>query len=165
MNVCTLCKENEESHDHLFFKCNFSQNIWRKLKPLMQFKSNNENWNDIIEELAGKPNNNSIWSIIRRLCLAGAVYAIWKERNSRIFRDEQCSWEITLKLICETVRLGLMGLNVKNSMAVQQAATKWNAELLLFDWWAGIWHGYPYGLPVLAGGHPSDASAVDSYGE
>nr|GEY17052.1 haloacid dehalogenase-like hydrolase domain-containing protein At2g33255 [Tanacetum cinerariifolium] len=97
MNACTLCKENDESHDHLFFKCNFSQTIWRKLKPLMQFKSNADKWNDIIEELAEKPNNNSIWSIVRRLCLA--------------------------------VRLGLMGLNVKNSMAVQQAAIKWNVDL------------------------------------
>nr|GEU31677.1 hypothetical protein [Tanacetum cinerariifolium] len=73
MNVCTLCKENDESHDHLFFKCNFSQTILRTLKPLMQFKSNANKWNNIIEELVEKPNNNSIWSIVRRLCLDGAV--------------------------------------------------------------------------------------------
>nr|GEU69171.1 RNA-directed DNA polymerase, eukaryota, reverse transcriptase zinc-binding domain protein [Tanacetum cinerariifolium] len=124
MNVCILCKENDKSHDHLFFKCNFSQTIWRKLKPLMQFKSNADKWNDIIEELTEKHNNDSIWSIVRRLCLAGAVYAIWRERINMIFRDEQCSWEVTLKMICEIVRLGLMGLNVKNSIAVQQVVIK-----------------------------------------
>nr|GEV31126.1 hypothetical protein [Tanacetum cinerariifolium] len=82
MNVCTLCKENDESHDHLFFKCNFSQTILRKLKPLMQFKSNADKWNNIIEELAKNPNNNSIWSTVRRLCLAGAVYLFGEKETT-----------------------------------------------------------------------------------
>ncbi|GJY41345.1 RNA-directed DNA polymerase, eukaryota, reverse transcriptase zinc-binding domain protein [Tanacetum coccineum] len=119
----------DESHDHLFFNCQFSQAIWKDLKPLMLFKSNSNRWNDIIEELAGKLNNSGIWSIVRRLCLAGAVYAIWRERNNKIFRDEECSWEVTLKMICETVRLRLMGLNVKDSMTVQQVAVRWNVNL------------------------------------
>ncbi|GKC19436.1 hypothetical protein Tco_1021586 [Tanacetum coccineum] len=67
---------NVESHDHLFFNCPFSQAIWKELKILMQFQSNANVWGDIIDELAEKPNNSSIWSIIRRLCLVGAVYAI-----------------------------------------------------------------------------------------
>ncbi|GJU04192.1 hypothetical protein Tco_1114530 [Tanacetum coccineum] len=100
-----------------------------ELKILMQFQSNANVWGDIIDELAEKLNNNSIWSIVRRLCLASAVYAIWRERNNIIFRDEECSWEVTLKMICETVRLRLMGLNVKNSKAVQLVAVKWNVTL------------------------------------
>ncbi|GJT89551.1 RNA-directed DNA polymerase, eukaryota, reverse transcriptase zinc-binding domain protein [Tanacetum coccineum] len=76
MHVCALCKGNVESHDHLFFNCLFSQAIWKELKILMQFQSNANVWGDIIDELAEKPNNSSIWSIVRRLCLAGAVYAI-----------------------------------------------------------------------------------------
>nr|GEU40211.1 hypothetical protein [Tanacetum cinerariifolium] len=54
-----------------------SEITWTKL-----FKSNADKWNDIIEELAEKPNNNSIWSIVRRLCLVGAVYAIWREETT-----------------------------------------------------------------------------------
>ncbi|GJX79146.1 RNA-directed DNA polymerase, eukaryota, reverse transcriptase zinc-binding domain protein [Tanacetum coccineum] len=129
MHVCALCKGHAESHDHLFFNCPFSQAIWKELKMLMQFQGNANVWGDIIDELADKPNNSIIWSIVRRLCLTGVVYAIWKERNNRVFRDEECSWEVTLKMICENVRLRLMSLNVKNSKAVQQVAVKWNVTL------------------------------------
>ncbi|GKA80421.1 hypothetical protein Tco_0787017 [Tanacetum coccineum] len=77
-------------------------------------------WEDIINELAKKPNECSIWSIVRRMCLATDVYSIWKERNNRVFRDETCKWEVVLGNICETMRLKLMGLKVKNSKAVLQ---------------------------------------------
>ncbi|GKA48635.1 RNA-directed DNA polymerase, eukaryota, reverse transcriptase zinc-binding domain protein [Tanacetum coccineum] len=89
MTVCALCKNNAESHDHLFFNCPFSMALWKKLKTQMQFQSNATVWNDIVTELAVKPNKSSIWSIVRRLCLAGAIYSIWRERNNRVFRDEE----------------------------------------------------------------------------
>ncbi|GJT54657.1 RNA-directed DNA polymerase, eukaryota, reverse transcriptase zinc-binding domain protein [Tanacetum coccineum] len=133
MTVCALCKSDAESHDYLFFNCPFSQAIWMELKTLMQFQSNAIGWEGIINELAEKPNKSSIWSIVRRLCLAGAVYSIWRERNNRIFRDEECSWEGTLKMICDTVRLRLLGLNVKKSMAAQQVAVKWNGNVAKWD--------------------------------
>ncbi|GKB34304.1 RNA-directed DNA polymerase, eukaryota, reverse transcriptase zinc-binding domain protein [Tanacetum coccineum] len=115
---------NAESHDHLFSNCQFSDAIWKKLKVMMQFQSHTTGWDDIINELAEMPNKSSIWSIVRRLCLASVVYCIWRERNNRVFRDEICNWKVVLEMICETVRLRLMGLTVKNSKAVQQVAKK-----------------------------------------
>ncbi|GJU01500.1 RNA-directed DNA polymerase, eukaryota, reverse transcriptase zinc-binding domain protein [Tanacetum coccineum] len=90
---------------------------------------NNDGWDNTIEELAFLPNGNSICSIVRRLCLASAVYSIWRERNNRVFRDEKCNWEVILEMIYETVRLNLMGLNVKNSKAVQQVAKEWKVTM------------------------------------
>ncbi|GJW24117.1 reverse transcriptase zinc-binding domain-containing protein [Tanacetum coccineum] len=69
MTVCALCKRNDESHDHLFFNCKFSNDIWKQLKSMMQVQSNAKEWEDIINDLAEMPNKNNIWSIIRRLCL------------------------------------------------------------------------------------------------
>ncbi|GJZ25315.1 RNA-directed DNA polymerase, eukaryota, reverse transcriptase zinc-binding domain protein [Tanacetum coccineum] len=129
MTVCSLCKKNEESHDHLFFKCQFPDAIWKKLRVMMKFQSNNDGWDKTIEELANMPNVSSIWSIVRRLCLASAVYSIWTERNNRLFRDEVCNWEVVLEMICEIVRLRLMDLNVKNSKAVHQVAKEWNVTM------------------------------------
>ncbi|GJR82280.1 hypothetical protein Tco_0153065 [Tanacetum coccineum] len=95
-----------------------SEVIWAKLlKTLMEFQSNATVWNDIVTELAVKPNKSSIWSIVRRLCLAGVVYSIWRERNNIVFRDEECNWEIVLEMICETMRLKLMGLVVNKSQS------------------------------------------------
>ncbi|GKB70463.1 hypothetical protein Tco_0931875 [Tanacetum coccineum] len=76
--------------------------IWKVVKDMMQFQSNVTYCEDIVDELAGKPNGNSIWSIVRRLCLATIVYAIWRERNCMIFREEGVSWEVILEKICET---------------------------------------------------------------
>ncbi|GJV95654.1 hypothetical protein Tco_1547231 [Tanacetum coccineum] len=97
-------ENNAESHDHLFFNCPFSKALWKKLKTLMEFQSNATVWNDIVTELD-------------------------RERNNRVFRDEECNWEIVLEMICETMRLKLMGLAVKKSKAVLQVATKWNVTL------------------------------------
>ncbi|GKD40802.1 hypothetical protein Tco_1261009 [Tanacetum coccineum] len=96
---------------------------------MMQFQSSATNWVEIIDELADKQNGNSIWSIVRRLCLAATVYAIWRERNCRIFREEACSWEVVLEKICETVRLKLMGLKVKNTVVVQLVSIKGNVMM------------------------------------
>ncbi|GJZ38275.1 reverse transcriptase zinc-binding domain-containing protein [Tanacetum coccineum] len=85
MTCCLLCKNNVETHDHLFFNCPFSAAIWKELKLKMRFKSNAMLWNSIVKELAEKQNGNNIWSIVRRLCLATVVCSIWRERNNRIF--------------------------------------------------------------------------------
>ncbi|GKE71444.1 hypothetical protein Tco_1529516 [Tanacetum coccineum] len=90
----------------------------------MQVQSNTAGWDNIIDEFVDISNKSSIWSIVTRLCLASAVYSIWRERNNRVFRDEVCNWEIVLEMICETVRLKLMGLTVNNTNAVQLVAKK-----------------------------------------
>ncbi|GJY04654.1 hypothetical protein Tco_0370594 [Tanacetum coccineum] len=95
-------------------------------KKMMQVQSNTAGWDNIINEFADMPNKSSVWSIVRRLCLASVVYYIWGERNNRVFRDEVCNWEVVLEMICETVRLKLIGLTVKNTKAVQLVAKKWN---------------------------------------
>ncbi|GJV81325.1 serine decarboxylase-like protein [Tanacetum coccineum] len=44
------------------------------------------------------PGKNSIWSIVRRLCIADTVYHIWIERKSRIFQQKSISKLLTLKV-------------------------------------------------------------------
>nr|GEX98325.1 hypothetical protein [Tanacetum cinerariifolium] len=83
---------------------------------------NNHSWNDIVGILADKPCLNSIWSIIRRLCLGAAIYFIWQERNFRIFRDQKREWSTVWQLTYDTIKARLMGLTVKKSKAVDDAA-------------------------------------------
>nr|GEX02634.1 hypothetical protein [Tanacetum cinerariifolium] len=128
MTVCSLCKRNVKSHDHLFFNYQFTGAIWKKLKEMMQVQSNTAGWDNIIDEFADMTNKSSILSIVRRLCPAFAVYSIWRERNNRVFRDEVCNWEVVFEMICETVRLKLIGLIVKNTNAVQLVAKNWNVD-------------------------------------
>ncbi|GJZ40348.1 reverse transcriptase zinc-binding domain-containing protein [Tanacetum coccineum] len=76
MMVCGLCMRDEESHDHLFFNCEYSKAVWTKLQNLMKYSVYDQRWDGIVSSLAEKPCINNIWSVIRRLCLGAAVYLV-----------------------------------------------------------------------------------------
>ncbi|GJT68774.1 RNA-directed DNA polymerase, eukaryota, reverse transcriptase zinc-binding domain protein [Tanacetum coccineum] len=69
-------------------------------------------------EIIIMPMNNNIWSIIRRLVCAAAVYFVWQERNKRMFGEEKRDSEELIKIVTESVRMKLMGLKVKDSRCV-----------------------------------------------
>ncbi|GKA90970.1 hypothetical protein Tco_0812840 [Tanacetum coccineum] len=48
-----------------------------------------DSWDDIIQVMGSLKNNNSVWSIVRRISLGATVYFIWNERNSRVFKGEK----------------------------------------------------------------------------
>nr|GEW97875.1 RNA-directed DNA polymerase, eukaryota, reverse transcriptase zinc-binding domain protein [Tanacetum cinerariifolium] len=42
-DVCPLCKKDKDSHEHMFFKCEFAKQIWEHLNDKLGFlRSNNE---------------------------------------------------------------------------------------------------------------------------
>ncbi|GJT12708.1 RNA-directed DNA polymerase, eukaryota, reverse transcriptase zinc-binding domain protein [Tanacetum coccineum] len=91
--VCPLCCNEMDSHEHLFFQCEYSSSLWGMCADMQNGKSLN--------------------SIVRRLCLAASVYFIWQERNSRIFRDEKRKVKVLFKALCDTIKLRLYSLKVK----------------------------------------------------
>ncbi|GKG39173.1 hypothetical protein Tco_0463318, partial [Tanacetum coccineum] len=42
-----------------------------------------------------------------------------ERKKSRIFKDEMSTWSIVLEKIVESIKLKLMGLKVKRSMAIK----------------------------------------------
>ena len=95
---CPLCKRVNDSHNHLFFECEFSSNVWEKLKDKMEIMWMSNSWCDVIEQYANDPCNNSIGSVLKRIGLATCVYHLWKERNARLFTgnevDKTRLWKI-----------------------------------------------------------------------
>ncbi|GKB71907.1 RNA-directed DNA polymerase, eukaryota, reverse transcriptase zinc-binding domain protein [Tanacetum coccineum] len=75
---------------------------------------------DVIHALCKMKNNNSIWSIVRRITLGSTVYFISNVRNTRLFKREKRGIEAVGEILRETIRLKLMSLIVKNSAAVLQ---------------------------------------------
>ncbi|GJV27714.1 putative reverse transcriptase domain-containing protein [Tanacetum coccineum] len=125
---CALCKNDAESHSHLFFECEYSKTFWSKVVDKVRMACNNYKLNEIVAGLLKKTNGNSIDSIIRRICFAASVYLVWQERNNRIFRDEKRNVEDLFGIFNDTVRMRLMSLKVKRSVAVTRAQTKWNVK-------------------------------------
>ncbi|PWA54454.1 RNA-directed DNA polymerase, eukaryota, Reverse transcriptase zinc-binding domain protein [Artemisia annua] len=83
--VCTFCKVGPDSHDHLFFSCDFSRKIWCKLKYLVRMDCAPNDWQNLLNFMIKRPVNESIWSILQRLVLGACVYYIWQERNFQAF--------------------------------------------------------------------------------
>ncbi|KAJ6672994.1 hypothetical protein OIU85_014246 [Salix viminalis] len=58
--TCILCGSEMESHDHLFFKCNYSTTVWTNINLMVQLQWRNADWADFIKWAAqdwGKKNN------------------------------------------------------------------------------------------------------------
>lgn len=85
---CPMCKTVEDSHDHLFFQCKYSEVVWNEIKNMARINYRAGNWDSWVNELSCLQNNTSIWNVIKKLCFAASVYHIWQERNCRIFRQE-----------------------------------------------------------------------------
>ncbi|GJR80695.1 RNA-directed DNA polymerase, eukaryota, reverse transcriptase zinc-binding domain protein [Tanacetum coccineum] len=103
---CALCSNCPDSHNHLFFSCEFSKEIWKELIGLLNVELSSE-WDQIIMEMKGLPLNKNIWSIVRRLVCNAAVYYIWQERNNRIFKNEKRDKKTMFNLVKENVGMKL----------------------------------------------------------
>ncbi|GKB18046.1 RNA-directed DNA polymerase, eukaryota, reverse transcriptase zinc-binding domain protein [Tanacetum coccineum] len=114
---CPLCCNDMDSHDHLFFKCQFANEFWRIVKAKIEVTIADMGWNEIVVRFSQMYTGNSIGSIIRRIGLAASVYLIWKERNCRIFKDEKKSISELAGELFEIMRLRLLSLKTKKSQA------------------------------------------------
>ncbi|GJT92641.1 hypothetical protein Tco_1081486 [Tanacetum coccineum] len=108
--VCVFCGKVPDSHNHLFFACDFPKGVWCELKSMVRLDYAPNSWHDIVEFILKRPINNSIWSILQRLVLGATVYMVWQERNFRTFQDRHRSLEELCNLIKDMVRLRIMGL-------------------------------------------------------
>jgi hypothetical protein len=79
---CTLCQQREETMEHLFNNCHYSQQIWDWGAQAM--KCSNRNRGSIRDTIANWETisfHNPILQCIWQLLLGFTLWAIWKERN------------------------------------------------------------------------------------
>ncbi|KAJ9541666.1 hypothetical protein OSB04_028172 [Centaurea solstitialis] len=81
--VCSLCGVEQDSHDHLFFRCPYAIDVWRKVKNEVGLHGFHESWNLILQDLVS---GQGPGRLIQKLALAASVYFIWMERNNRLFK-------------------------------------------------------------------------------
>ncbi|GJV18107.1 hypothetical protein Tco_1363430 [Tanacetum coccineum] len=88
---CPLCNLQPDTHDHLFFTCNFTAQVWNHLKPYMRVSNMPSSLDLIVEFLEPMFNKKSARSIIVKLVFKDSCYLIWKERNDRWFAQKNRS--------------------------------------------------------------------------
>ncbi|PWA76106.1 RNA-directed DNA polymerase, eukaryota, Reverse transcriptase zinc-binding domain protein [Artemisia annua] len=114
-----------EDLEHLFFKCEFSEDVWDRVKERAKINYIHVSWDNTVRDLIEANNGNNIGSVVRRLCFAASVYSIWHERNFRAFRDVRREVTDVVSTVFETVKMKLMSLTVKNSNAVREVESDW----------------------------------------
>ncbi|GJT19247.1 RNA-directed DNA polymerase, eukaryota, reverse transcriptase zinc-binding domain protein [Tanacetum coccineum] len=103
---CTLCSDEMYNHEHLFFKCQYADKIWREARIKCQMKGMSNEWKSIIDELI-------------RL----------SKRNSRIFQSIRKDWKEVWDNIEEVVKMKLSILKVKRTGEVTSAYNLWGIVL------------------------------------
>ena len=104
--LCTLCKREEESGPHLFFKCRFTirlQNLVIAKLGLHHMDTSMWHLESLVKEWwtnrtgAGVPNRKAMASLTMLVS-----WTIWNERNARVFRNKSAPPPFLLNnIICE----------------------------------------------------------------
>lgn len=133
---CILCLNEEESHDHVFVGCSYTQEIWEKIEEMggsgglaRNIKNSNGSWDECVGSICNRSLNNSIWSVFQKLIFAAVVYFVWQERNCRIHQGQSRPVEVLAKQIYTIVKTRLLSLKVKNNSQTRKAAEAWGFRM------------------------------------
>ena len=107
--LCQLCKREQESGVHLFFKCRYTLRLWRMLiDKLGLVHMDTTTWH-----LAGSmkewwekrtnlqnPNRRAMSSLTMLVS-----WSVWNERNARVFRHKSAPPTILLQMVLDEAKL------------------------------------------------------------
>lgn len=96
---CNFCCIEEETHDHIFFDCEFSKRIWNTQKCRLQLNKCATNLKEELEYLHSRSHLSDLMKEIGKIGLAVSLWFIWKERNGRTFENKKQDTLTITKLI------------------------------------------------------------------
>ncbi|GKB44156.1 hypothetical protein Tco_0889098 [Tanacetum coccineum] len=124
--TCSLCESQPDSHEHFFFECSFSQQVWNQVKGVAGLASSNKSIYDTIDDIIPFASRNTSKSVIAKLVVAATSYFIWQERNGRLFKNKKRTVNQVVDCIMNTVRLKLMSCHLKKSRSACDIVKAWN---------------------------------------
>ncbi|XP_021991385.1 uncharacterized protein LOC110888154 [Helianthus annuus] len=88
MMCCLLCNRGLETHEHLFFECPYSNQIWVSLRRKMDMNQIDGNWEDVVTWVLPHAKSKRLIWVIRKLEIAAMAYFVWQEINARFFNNQ-----------------------------------------------------------------------------
>ncbi|GJZ19359.1 hypothetical protein Tco_0555949 [Tanacetum coccineum] len=110
-----LCDLQPDSHEHLFFDCSFSKQVWSCLKVGAGLQQVSPSMDAILNAIIPFARRRSSRSVIAKLVVAATAYFIWQERNYRLFKKMKRSKEQLVDCISSSIRLKLLSCRFKSS--------------------------------------------------
>ncbi|GJV80958.1 hypothetical protein Tco_1516828 [Tanacetum coccineum] len=122
---CIFYQIQIDSHEHLFFECVYSANVWSLVCVYVEMDDVRPMLYDILLWLQPMATKRTSKGVVGKLILAASSYYIWRERNNRLFKGTRRSPKELRDLIIVTVRLKLVSFRFKNTMTVQRLLALW----------------------------------------
>lgn len=126
--ICKLCNQEAESHDHLFFQCRFSSQVWSTITMHDQNLWPPLPWSQLLEWASNEFRSSKLISHkIGPLILAATVYHIWQERNRRVFNNSARSVQTISLELFRQVRDKISNLGTQSSIP-EATRSMWNLD-------------------------------------
>ncbi|KAK1421767.1 hypothetical protein QVD17_24378 [Tagetes erecta] len=132
MRCCPLCVKDMDSHEHLFFECEYARQVWGNVRSYTSLGHIEGVWEIIVGFLNTRGNWKSTESIIDRLVVGATAYYVWQERNARIFTDIKRRPTQITKIILDTVRLKLVSMREGHVISNWKTRKRWDLERIVF---------------------------------
>ncbi|XP_019258261.1 PREDICTED: uncharacterized protein LOC109236524 [Nicotiana attenuata] len=99
---CVMCKQENETRDHLFWQCPYATQVWNKMcRWLGKQHLGNGNWQQFLQWTIRQAKGKSSYAMTFRMIFAETVYHLWLERNRRVFEKKSRKEEqLTRDSIC-----------------------------------------------------------------
>ena len=122
--ACCLCPEPLETRNHLFYKCKFSEEVWKNLTfKLLSLRYTNE-WEEVVRLLTDQTSNSTRLFLIRYV-FQSTLSAIWKERNGRRHGESSHSPATLIKGVDKAVRNRISSLRLLGVCKYTTAMETW----------------------------------------
>nr|GEV78745.1 hypothetical protein [Tanacetum cinerariifolium] len=112
---CPLCESQPDSHEHLFFECIFSRQVWDCLKVFAGLPYATASISAIVDLLVPISKRRYTRSVIAKLVVVPLTYFIWQERNWRLFKKQKRTYKQVIDCIKSAVWLKLLSCCFKKS--------------------------------------------------
>ncbi|GKB52217.1 putative reverse transcriptase domain-containing protein [Tanacetum coccineum] len=129
---CPLCELQPDSHEHLFFECSFSQQVWNHMKTYAGMDSSVPVFSHILASLIPIAKRRSDKSVIAKLVVAACAYFIWQERNWRLFKKNKRPMKQIIDCIMNSIRLKLLSCRFKKSNDGVLCSRLWKLPDMVF---------------------------------
>ncbi|XP_057251784.1 LOW QUALITY PROTEIN: uncharacterized protein LOC104897326 [Beta vulgaris subsp. vulgaris] len=83
--ICYLCEKELESANHLFFQCEYADQVWRPLLQLLGISRRGQGFREEKIIAAAKAHSRSRKAQIYVSLITEAIYMIWLQRNQKVF--------------------------------------------------------------------------------
>ncbi|XP_019242001.1 PREDICTED: uncharacterized protein LOC109229805 [Nicotiana attenuata] len=103
--LCTMCHMNNETVQHLFFDCDYSNEIWQKLLSWKGVMRRKKQWKEEVQWAEKNAAGKNAGAEIYRMVLAAAVNHIWQARNNIIFQEKQINAQSIVKTIVQEIHI------------------------------------------------------------